>query len=102
MRSQRGDVEAIGVLVVLLIAAFAFVVWMVFGESYAEARLKAKAAVEAHGFGDVVIVEHVIFGCGEDDVYRLSWRGTTQAGKPVQGFACAGWLFKGWTVRVER
>lgn len=101
---QRGDAESDFLATVLGVLLFLALVvcWIIWGDSDAEARAKAKAAVEASGFANVTITDRAILACGENDAYRFRWRGENVAGKQVEGQACAGWFFKGWTVRIER
>ncbi len=62
--------------------------------------------LEAHGFSDVrVTSRHEIapefFGCGKDDAAAFEAEATNASGRRVGVVVCAGWPFKGATVRVK-
>ena len=68
-----------------------------------EADRSATQALEASGFSNVIITDRaIILGCDQNDLYRKRWTGINQSGRQVHGQVCAGWFFKGWTVRIER
>lgn len=63
-------------------------------------------AVEKQGYRNVEIVsKHIFFvdwrGCGEDDVAAFNAVGTNAVGEQVDLIVCAGWPFKGVTVRTR-
>lgn len=62
--------------------------------------------LETQGFSDVRITGKRIFfvgigGCGKGDDARFSAVATNPIGKEVEVFVCAGWPFKGATVRTK-
>ena len=65
-----------------------------------------KKAVEKQGYSSVEILEKNIFfvdwrGCGDDDDAHFSMLATNARGNRVTISACAGWPFKGVTVRTK-
>ncbi|MEK7584654.1 MAG: hypothetical protein AAB490_05390 [Patescibacteria group bacterium] len=65
---------------------------------------KIIAAVENQGFSDVRILDKDITfiswrGCGKDDDAAFQVEATNALGKRVPLTACAGWPFKGVTIR---
>lgn len=62
--------------------------------------------VENMGFTNVKIISKHIFapnwnGCGSDDDVAFKVRATNPTGKRVNLIVCAGWPFKGVTVRSQ-
>ena len=65
-----------------------------------------KVAVGKQGYRNVEIVsKHIIFvnwqGCGKDDEAAFEIKATNSFGAQVDLIACAGWPFKGVTVRTK-
>lgn len=65
----------------------------------------ALRALEIQGYTDVQVVgEHRFFvtfrGCGARDAAQFIARAKNSRGKEVEVFVCAGWPFKGQTVRT--
>lgn len=63
-------------------------------------------AVEKQGYRNVKIVnKHIFFvtwrGCGKDDDVAFKAMAVNAAGQQVDITVCAGWLFKGVTVRTN-
>lgn len=63
-------------------------------------------AVEKQGYRNVEIVsKHIFFvawrGCGTDDDAAFNATGTNAVGEQVDLIVCAGWPFKGVTVRTR-
>ena len=63
-------------------------------------------AVEKQGYSDVSIQDsHIFFvnwrGCSKEDDAAYSLVATNSAGNRVDLIACAGWPFKGVTVRTK-
>lgn len=101
--AQKGEESAAGaVFVMIFILVVMTICFFAFGWSTDEARSHALQAVEDSGYADVRMEGPVVLACDQNDVYRWRWEGTNPAGKRVKGQACAGWWFKGWTVRLER
>lgn len=64
----------------------------------------AVRAMETQGYSNVKITgKHIWFtswqGCGKEDDVKFDVVATNPIGKRVELFVCAGWLFKGATVR---
>ena len=96
------DSSGMGVVFSLVVFVVIGICWAIWGDSQSEAQAKAKRAIEDSGFSNVVIDGNVFLACDSGDAYRLGWHGTNRDGHPVQGQACAGLFFKGWTVRLGR
>lgn len=67
---------------------------------------EVKKAVEKQGYRDVSITDKSIFfpdwsGCGEDDDACYDMIATNSNGQRIDLIACAGWPFKGVTVRTK-
>ncbi|MBI4118275.1 MAG: hypothetical protein HY455_01935 [Parcubacteria group bacterium] len=65
----------------------------------------AVRALEAQGFSNIEIVDHVWFaiglrGCDGNDAARFTARATNPTGRQVEVFVCTGLFFKGGTIRV--
>lgn len=63
-------------------------------------------AVEKQGYSNVTVVDKSIFfisfrGCGESDSAVFKLEATNAIGKRVNLLACAGWPFKGVTIRTR-
>lgn len=62
---------------------------------------KARELLDANGYRDIEITGYNFFSCSEDDVFHTGFRATGPTGKTVEGTVCAGWFFKGATIRFE-
>ena len=62
---------------------------------------QAKAAMEAFGFKEIELIGPILFGCDKNDVFRIEFKAISPGGSRVKAQACAGILFKGWTVRID-
>ena len=65
-----------------------------------------KKAVEKQGYSEVRLTDKSIFfitfrGCSKEDSAKYSARAKNPKGKEVDLIICAGWPFKGVTVRTE-
>jgi len=65
-----------------------------------------RTAVAKQGYRNVTITDSYIFfvelhGCGRDDNAAYEMDATNVNGQRVQLIACAGWPFKGVTVRTK-
>lgn len=91
------------IVIAIVLVVLWFVGAAVFGDRSKDPKTTAKAVVEDSGYENVVITDDwAILACGRDDAYRMRWKGTSSNGKEVHGQVCAGLMFKGWTVRLER
>lgn len=68
-------------------------------------KAKAKAAAEKQGYTNVVINDKDIFfifwnGCGKDDDVSFEATATNSNGETVEIIICAGFPFKGVTIRT--
>ena len=58
-------------------------------------------ALQSFGFSNGRNYVFCLLCCDKNDAYRFSWTAENGRGETVSGQACAGLLFKGWTVRVD-
>jgi hypothetical protein len=87
-------------LVVLVISFFAFCSGCLVSEDV------AIRALETQGFSNVRVTDkHWILvgmqGCSDSDAAKFDAEATNSAGRRVQLYVCAGWLWKGATVRTQ-
>lgn len=61
---------------------------------------KATRVLNLDGFTDVQITGYKYFSCGKGDSYHTGFI-AKKNGMWVEGTVCAGWLFKGNTIRFE-
>lgn len=62
---------------------------------------KSTRLLEAQGYTDVEITGYDVWACSEDDWYHTGFTAKTVTGQPVKGTVCAGFLFKGATIRYD-
>lgn len=91
-------------MVVLVGFSGFYIAAVVFFPGYYVSDKDVIEAVEAYGFSDVKIEDKDLFwidwsGCGKDDDALFEVSATNVAGKKVAIKACAGWPFKGITLR---
>ena len=60
----------------------------------------AREVLEDQGFKNIKTTGWSMFGCGRDDTYSTGFIATAPGGKRVEGVVCAGFWFKGATVRI--
>lgn len=60
----------------------------------------ATRALEAQGLTQVDIGGWSMFGCGQEDNFKSSFKAVGANGQKVTGTVCSGW-FKGVTVRYD-
>jgi len=63
-------------------------------------------AVEKQGYSNIEVLDKNVFfvswrGCSGSDDAMFTMKATNSVGKDVEIMACAGWPFKGVTVRTE-
>jgi hypothetical protein len=101
MRDKGGDI--------LKAAAIIAVAVLFFGAAMCRGAMADEAgaveALETQGFSDVTITGHAYMlvglrGCSEKDAARFDATATNPLGKRVDVQVCAGWPFKGHTVRT--
>ena len=83
--------------VVITFSIFAFVIAMPFIMNSNDTR--ALKALKMDGFSSTNIEGYTFFGCGSDDYYRKSFKGTKN-NIVVDGYVCGG-PFKGYTIRYK-
>lgn len=62
---------------------------------------KSRALLEANGYKSVEITGYNFFSCSEDDTFSTGFKAVGPTGQPVEGAVCAGWFFKGATIRFD-
>lgn len=62
---------------------------------------KARELLDANGYKDIEITGYNWLSCSKDDTFHTGFKATGPTGKKVEGTVCAGWLFKGATIRFE-
>lgn len=92
---------AVVVIVGVIVFHVAALIWF---PGYYVSDKSVIEAVEVYGFTDVKIKDKDLFwidwaGCGKDDDAMFEVSATNVAGKKVNLMACAGWPFKGVTLR---
>jgi hypothetical protein len=60
----------------------------------------AQDALEDAGYTQIKITGYQFFACSQDDTYATGFEATSSAGHRVSGVVCAGFLFKGATIRT--
>ena len=61
---------------------------------------KTTDLLKKQGYTDIVITGMDILGCGEDDFYRTGFS-AKKGENTIDGTGCAGFLFKGATIRFK-
>ena len=61
---------------------------------------KATQVLLMDGYKEVQITGYNPFACSEDDTYATSFV-AKKNGRFVRGTVCAGWFFKGSTIRIS-
>ena len=97
-RTSRHDSTLVHILVFVIILVFAARGLLV-GEN------SAVKAMEAQGYTEVEVTDHSwlavgLRGCSVHDAARLTVRAKNSAGETAEMYVCAGWPFKGGTIRV--
>lgn len=60
----------------------------------------ATEALTDAGYKDIHITGYSWSGCGKDDDYATAFIAVSPGGFRISGAVCAGWLFKGSTIRT--
>jgi hypothetical protein len=98
------DVKVIGVIAVLCLAAALFCAFFIPGV-YVSNSAVVKAVAKQGYSNPVVTSSHVLFvswrGCSGSDDAAYGMVATNSNGQVVELIACAGWPFKGVTVRTK-
>ncbi len=102
MYRDDGGIFFFGTLALLSIA---LTVGSVFRGAFVDESV-AVSALETQGYSDIRIMERHWFlvglrGCDGDDAAQFATEATNPAGKRVQLYVCAGWPFKGATIRTK-
>lgn len=92
--------------VVIVIAIIGTVVFFGIARGILVNESVAIKALETQGFGDVEITKRAWFavdyrGCSSSDVVKFEAIAINPIGKRVNVFVCAGWPFKGATIRSK-
>lgn len=90
MRSSDFTALVLGIILVVLIVAFATAVTTSADEAH--------QTLSSAGFTDVVVGDWAFFACGRDDKRGREFTATNPAGKHVSGVVCCG-ILKSCTVR---
>lgn len=80
-----------------------FAIWVATGghvPTSDERAAEVRGAAAVYGLRNVRDIYACILCCDHNDTIRLTFMAETADGKTVQCQACAGLLFKGWTIRV--
>lgn len=89
---------AVGIVLIVLGFAWAFLVGSLASQSNAESTLRTQGFDHIHLVGrDNVAVE--LFGCGKEDVAKFNFTAQNVRGRTVNVSVCEGWPFKGATIR---
>ena len=86
----------LGILGFVFIAS---IMTMAYIGSYEAKKQQAIDILSMQSIG-VTKIEWTIFGCGADDEFKFAWSGNNRDNKPVEGYACSGYL-KGVTIRYK-
>lgn len=62
---------------------------------------KAADLLKRQGYTDVEITGYRFWSCSDDDLFHTGFTAKSPAGQPIAGTVCAGWLFKGATIRFD-
>lgn len=61
---------------------------------------RAVDLLESQGYENINITGYDVWGCSQDDTYHTGFTATMN-GRQVAGTVCAGFLFKGATIRFK-
>ncbi len=92
-----------GILILLVVVAIVVVVSL---PGLLIDQSTAVKALETQGFSNVEItgrqwIAVSLFGCSSDDAAKFDVVAINPVGKQVEVYVCAGWPFKGATVRTK-
>jgi len=62
---------------------------------------RAHAVLEGAGYTQIQMQGYDFFNCSEDDTYHDKFTAVGPSGKRVSGVVCAGFMFKGATIRLD-
>jgi hypothetical protein len=62
---------------------------------------RTKKLLEAQGYTDIQTHGYDFFACGKDDETATEFSAKSPNGTAVKGAVCAGWFFKGATIRFD-
>lgn len=94
------------VVVLLFVPMAALIFGLVVGRGGCVSQVKSIKATEKQGYRNVTVTErHNFFpgwhGCDDKDAAAFEARAVNPAGQEVDIIICAGWPFKGVTVRTK-
>lgn len=82
--------------IVALIALFLFV-----GPSACTQPERASDLLARQGYTDIEITGYRWLSCSDDDLFHTGFSAKSPTGQAIEGTVCAGWLFKGATLRFD-
>lgn len=105
-RRRNGSVTGTGLGLVILVLIIALVAVAAFSRGFIVDENVAVRALETQGFSNIEItgknwVVPFLVGCDKNDAVRFTARAKNSLGKTVDVMVCAGWPFKGATVRTK-
>lgn len=90
----------INCLKVLGAVGLALVLISAFSSAIEIANLDASRYLLDAGYSNVQILGAAVFGCSEDDLFRIRFSATGPTGRAVRGLVCSA-PFKGATIRLD-
>lgn len=82
--------------IVALIALALFV-----GPSACTQPDRATDLLTRQGYTSIEITGYRFFSCSDDDLYHTGFTAKSPTGQDISGTVCAGWFFKGATLRFD-
>lgn len=62
---------------------------------------ESRRLLKSQGLSNIEITGYDFWACSEDDSYKTGFIATGQDGSSVSGTVCAGFFFKGATIRYK-